>query len=176
MAPSPEPELRDLLVDPSSAGQAIGALDKTARFGEAYEYTAQRIVQVTGNATGAKQTMELAGEVSAPIRVDVVDTFPPAIPQELVAVLVSEEKTIDLSWQPDTDEDLAGYIVYRAEADRAWKRISGPQPLTGAAYRDTTVEAGHSYRYAVTAIDLTGHESRRSPEAGETVPDASPIQ
>jgi fibronectin type 3 domain-containing protein len=84
--------------------------------------------------------------------------------------LVPEEKTIDLSWQPDTEEDLAGYIVYRAESDGDWKRISGAQPLTGPAYRDAAVEAGHSYRYAVSAIDLTGHESKRSAEAQETVP------
>jgi hypothetical protein len=38
------------------------------------------------------------------------------------------------------------------------------------AYRDTTVEPGHRYRYAVSAIDLTGHESKRSAEAEEPVP------
>jgi hypothetical protein len=172
MTPAPEPELRDLLVDPPSSGQTVGALDKTVRFGEVYEYTAQRIVQVPGSATGTGQLMEIAGESSAPIRVDVVDSFPPAVPQELVAVFVTQDKTIDLSWQPVTDEDLAGYIVYRAESLSSWKRISGQPPIAGTAYRDTAVEAGHSYRYAVTAIDLTGHESERSPEARETIPES----
>jgi len=32
------------------------------------------------------------------------------------------------------------------------------------------VQAGHSYRYAVTAIDKLGHESARSEEATESVP------
>jgi hypothetical protein len=166
MQPETEPVLRDLFVDAPTAGQEAGALDHTAHFGESYEYTAQRVERVTvGGAT-----LELAGEISAPVHVDVVDTFPPAVPQGLVAVLVPEEKTIDLSWQPDTEEDLAGYIVYRAEADGNWKRISGAQPMTGPAYRDTVIEPGHSYRYAVSAIDLTGHESKRSAEAQESVP------
>jgi hypothetical protein len=165
MQPEAEPVLRDLFVEAPAAGRKSGALDQTAHFGESYEYTVQRVDRVAiGGAT-----LELAGEISAPIRVDVVDTFPPAVPQGLVAVLVPEEKTVDLSWQPDTEEDLAGYIVYRSESGGDWKRISEPKPLIGPAYRDATVEVGHSYRYAVSAIDLTGHESKRSAEAEVTV-------
>ena len=170
LQPPQEPELRDLLVEPPTAGQNIGALDRTARFGEVYEYAAQRVVRVSSAGEDGSKALELDGEISAPIRVEVIDTFPPAVPEGLVAVLVAEEKTIDLSWQPDTDEDLAGYIVYRSETGSDWKRVSGPQPLTGSAFRDTTVESGHSYRYAVSAIDLTGHESKRSIEAQESIP------
>jgi hypothetical protein len=170
-----EPILRDLLVD---APAAAGALDSSARFGEVYEYTAQRVERITVDG----KALELAGEISAPIRVDVVDTFPPAVPSGLVAVTVPEEKSIDLSWQPDTDEDLAGYIVYRVTVGDAengngavdWIRISGAQPVIGPAYRDTTVVPGRSYRYAVSAIDLSGHESKRSPEAGESVSESEP--
>jgi len=179
VGPETEPVMRDLLVEVSVAGQEPGAIDHTANFGEVYEYAAQRVQKIEVNSPDGKKTLELDGEISAPIRVDVVDTFPPTVPQGLVAVLLPEEKTIDLSWQPDSDpyvdKDLAGYIVYRAEAGEqstaaGWKRISGEKPLIGPAYRDAGVEPGHSYRYAVTAIDLTGHESRRSPEAQESVP------
>jgi hypothetical protein len=171
MQPEAEAILRDLFVEAPAVGAKAGALDSTAHFGETYEYTAQRVERVpSGAVSSGGATLELAGENSAPIRVDVVDTFPPAVPQGLAAVLVPEEKTIDLSWQPDTEEDLAGYIVYRAESDGNWKRVSGPQPLAGAAWRDAAIEPGHSYRYAVSAIDLTGHESKRSAEAQETFP------
>jgi len=179
MGPETEPVMRDLFVEASPAGQEPGAIDHTANFGEVYEYTAQRVRKIEVNSATGKKTLELDGEISAPIRVDVVDTFPPTVPQGLVAVLVPEEKTIDLSWQPDSnpyiDKDLAGYIVYRAEAGEQnttadWKRISGEKPLIGPAYRDASVEPGHSYRYAISAIDLTGHESKRSAEAQESVP------
>ena len=158
-----------------TAARVDGALDASARFGSRYEYSAQRVNRVM---LKDGKTLELAGENSVPVRVDVVDNFPPAVPKELVAVAAAAEKTIDLSWQPDTESDLAGYIVYRTGSGEAadgngvsdWMRISGPQPVTTAAYRDTAVEPGHTYRYSVSAIDLTGHESKRSVEARESLP------
>ena len=178
LTPEADPVMRDLSVEPAAPGQETGAVDHTVNFGENYEYSAQRVRKVELTTPDGDKTLELDGEISAPIRVDVVDTFPPTVPQGLVAVLVPEEKTIDLSWQPDSDpvvdKDLAGYIVYRTEAGdhsaAGWQRISGAKPLAGPAYRDATVEAGHSYRYAVSAVDLTGHESKRSTEAQEPVP------
>jgi hypothetical protein len=178
---SAEPVLRDLMVDPPSTGSTIGAVDGTARFGQVYQYTAQRIlfvdapdndIAVTKAGTKASATvLELPGEVSAPVRAETVDLFPPAIPRGLVAVYVPEEKTVDLSWDPNTEVDLAGYIVYRAEGDSAdWQRISGPQALVGSAFRDSAIALGHTYRFAVSAIDQTGNESKRSVEAQETVP------
>ncbi len=173
LKPSTEPIFRDLMVDPPAPGQSpapsSGAVDTSAHFGETYQYTAQRLVR----ASFAGRDLELAGEVSAPIQIDVIDTFPPAIPHGLVAVYVPEDKTLDLSWEPDTEQDLAGYIVYRADADAdpvTWTRVSPAPPLSGTAYRDRTVEPGKRYRYAVTAIDQTGHESHRSMEAQESVP------
>ena len=146
---------------------APGTLDTTARFGRSYEYTAQPV-----EAAAEAPALQVAGPMAAPVRVSFVDSFPPAIPQGLVTVPVSAEganpASIDLSWQPDAEPDLAGYAVYRAEGDAGWQRISGTAPLNAPAFRDTQVQPGHTYRYAVTAIDLTGNESKRSAEAAET--------
>ncbi len=177
-----EPVESDLIVEKPAAGARSGALDDTARFGESYEYRVQRVTQVkaggaapeNGAALESGAALELAGPFSAPVRVDVIDRFPPGVPQGLVAVAAAQEKSIDLSWEPDTDADLAGYIVYRAVASEAgasdWVRVSGAQPLAAAAYRDLTVEAGRAYRYRVTAVDETGHESAPSAEAQESMP------
>ena len=186
-----EPIDSDLIVEKPAAGARSGALDDTARFGESYEYRVQRVARVkadgaaleggppleSGAALESGAPLELDGPFSAPVRVDVIDRFPPAVPRDLAAVAVAEEKSIDLSWTPDTDADLAGYIVYRhgngddaGGQERGWERISGAQPVIAAAWRDTTAEPGHSYRYRVTAIDQTGHESAPSEEARETLP------
>jgi hypothetical protein len=163
---------QNLLVD---AGARAGrALDKDIRFGEAYEYRAQRVAR----ATVGGDTLELAGPLSAPIRVEALDVFPPAVPTGLAAVATaagagaetSASQSIDLSWQPGTEADLAGYAVYRREGDGAWQRISPTTPVVGPAFQDTHVQPGHAYRYAVSAIDQGGHESARSAEAEETVP------
>ena len=179
LATPAEPVDVDLNVDASTGDQGNGALDTSARFGQTYEYTAQSfsILPLASSKPSEGHVFVLFGTPSAPVRVPYADTFPPEVPQELVTVAVAAEEkspaSIDLSWQPDTESDLAGYIVYRAEAGSQWQRISPGGPLTAPAFRDTTVQAGHSYRYAVTAIDLSGNESKRSAEATETAPAAN---
>lgn len=168
LAQPPEPVEQNLLVE--GGAQTSRALDKTIRFGETYEYRAQRVARITKDG----QTLELAGELSPPIRVEAMDVFPPTVPSGLAAVATTDESggspAIDLSWQPVSDTDLAGYVVYRREGDAAWQRISPAQPVAGPAFHDAQVQPGHTYHYAVTAVDEEGHESARSEEAQETVP------
>lgn len=165
-APS-APLEQSLLIENVQQGQA---LDKTIRFGETYEYRAQRVARVT--IDGKK--MELSGELSAPVQVEARDVFPPTVPIGLVAVPTRAENgnsaAIDLSWEPDAEADIAGYIVYRREGDGAWQRISPPEPVVGPAFHDAQVQPGHQYRYAVAAVDQGGHESARSIEAEESAP------
>lgn len=168
LEPEPEPAERNLLVEAGRGSER--ALDKEIRFGQVYEYRAQRVVRVTVDG----QTVELAGQLSAPVQVETKDIFPPAVPTGLAAVATTGENgaetAIDLSWQPSPDSDLAGYAVFRREGEGEWKRISPAQPLVPPAFHDPQVQPGHSYRYTVTAIDQGGHQSARSAEAEETVP------
>jgi hypothetical protein len=167
LAPVPEPEKQSLLVEAGEQGLSI---DKTARFGESYEYRAQRVARVEVKG----KTLELDGAFSSPVHVDVKDVFPPAVPAGLVAVASGGESngapTIDLSWQPDADPDVAGYMVYRRQGDGEWQRVSGEASIVEPAFHDTQVQAGHTYQYAVSSVDKGGHESERSPAAQETVP------
>jgi hypothetical protein len=179
MSAAPELVFQDLFVDPPATDKASGALDTTARAGQTYTYTAQRVLQVK---VGDK-VYELAGPIGQPVKIDFADVFPPAVPAGLVAVYSGEEPgnaqpagqsaqpaAIDLSWQPNREPDLAGYIVYRAEPGLGFARISPSQPVTAPAWRDTSIAPGRTYRYAVSAIDLSGHESMRSQEAQESTP------
>ena len=173
LTPQPEPVEQNLLID-SCALEAIKgscrALDSRIRFGQVYEYRAQRVARVTVEG----KTLELAGELSPPVRVEARDIFPPAVPTGLAAVATTGENgagnAIDLSWQPVTDADLAGYAVYRREGDGEWQRISPVGPLVPPAFHDSQVQPGHSYRYAVSSIDQGGNESARSAETEESVP------
>jgi hypothetical protein len=38
------------------------------------------------------------------------------------------------------------------------------------AFRDMNVESGKTYVYSISAVDVRGNESARSPEASEAVP------
>lgn len=168
LAPSPEPVNQSLMVE-TSAEQGR-ALDETARVDETYEYRAQRVARIDVNG----QTLELAGEISAPVTVDVKDVFPPSVPNGLAAVASmgqdGETPSIDLNWQPNTEADLAGYIVYRREGEGAWQRISPVTPAIEPAFHDQHVLIGHTYQYVVSAVSKAGHESDPSAVAQETVP------
>lgn len=166
LAAPPEAVKQDLLVDHDGGT----ALDKSITFGRSYEYRAQRVARVT---MGGK-TMELTGELSPPIRIDAQDVFPPAVPAGLAAVATAAAAdtpaSIDLSWQLDAEADVSGYYVYRREVQTPWRRISGDQPVVGPAFHDTDVLPGHTYIYAVSAVDARGNESSRSTETQEAVP------
>ncbi|MGA2570858.1 MAG: fibronectin type III domain-containing protein [Terracidiphilus sp.] len=165
--------VQTLLVEPAALSDR--ALDTAIRFGGTYEYRAQRVARVTVNG----ETLELASPLSLPLRIEAAKLFPPNPPQGLVAVSTAGENgagpAIDLSWLPASESDLAGYIVYRREVGASgavpWQRISPAQPVAGPAYRDFGVQPGHTYVYAVSAIDQEGNESARSAEAQETVPE-----
>jgi hypothetical protein len=156
-----------------SSGDAGGAIDRTAETGREYSYTAQRVqVETIGG-----QTLESRSAVSAALTFTVQDVFPPGVPRGLVAVPgfagTEQKPAIDLSWEPDVEPRVAGYRVYRREAlednsDR-WEPIT-PELVTGAAYRDATVAAGHRYGYRVTAVSTAGNESGPSGAAMETAP------
>lgn len=171
LAAVPEPVEQNLLV-PAGSAALKGAVDQHIVWGQTYEYRAQRVARMTVDG----QVVELDGELSAPVRIEAADVFPPAVPTGLAAVAVGADKTagtppsIDLNWEPNTEPDLAGYEVYRREDMTPWQRISGDQPVAGPAFHDAQVLPGHTYRYGVSAVDRTGHESGRSAEAQDTVP------
>jgi hypothetical protein len=181
LAQPTEPIEQTLLVEP--APPTDHALDNNIHFGETYEYRAQRVARVTVGGS----TLELAGPLSPPVRIGAINAFPPSAPKGLAAVATAGENNsgpaIDLSWLPGAESDLAGYVIYRRELgapnDRpsslgsetsAWQRISPAQPVVGPGYHDPNVQPGHTYSYAVTAIDQDGLESTRSAEASDTVP------
>jgi hypothetical protein len=143
-------------------------LDHSLEWQKTYRYWVTVVTQVqrSGHTEG-----QVEGDNSAPVTVFANDLFPPAVPVGLQAVFssVGQQPFVDLSWAPNTDSDLAGYNVYRRENKGAWTRIN-PALLSTPAYRDGNVAAGRTYFYAVSAVDVRGNESARSPETEEAIP------
>ena len=83
--------------------------------------------------------------------VELVDTFPPAAPGGLVAVAAGG--VVNLVWTPNTEDDVAGYLVLRGRGPGAALRALTITPVAEPAWRDTRVEAGVTYEYAVQAVD-----------------------
>ncbi|WP_348267528.1 fibronectin type III domain-containing protein [Edaphobacter paludis] len=144
-----------------------GTIDPTAQRGETYRYTAQRVRAVTlgGHA------LEIRSVPSPTITTLMRDTFPPAAPTGLAAV--PGTASIDLSWEPNTEPDLAGYIVFRQPVasdgtlTAAPSRLT-PTPIPAPAFSDLTATTGQTYSYRVVAIDSTGNQSPPSTDVRES--------
>ena len=86
------------------------------------------------------------------------DIFPPVAPKGLQAS--NAPNSIELNWERNTEGDLNGYRVYRAEGNAALEKIADVSVVP--SYSDRKVEHGKTYHYAITAVDQSGNESPRS--------------
>ena len=163
--PPPEEQVLELDLAKSDPGVA---LDRDASLDHEWKYWVERVekVSVDGHA------LEIAGPPSATVTIDAKDVFPPAVPAGLTVVADTEAKALDLSWAPDADADIAGYVVYCRDvtAGGAMERISGKGLVVAPSFSDTAVVAGHQYAYAVSAVDADGNESGQSEQVEEELP------
>ncbi len=162
---APAPASKDLtLVQWSSPLALLGTSgtnrydDMQFEFGKTYVYIVRSVITQEG--------IEIESDNSAPATVVVLDTFPPATPQGLVAALLPgatpSSLVVDLSWSINPEADLAGYRVYRSEQEGARGQLITADLLPVPAVRDTSVEPGHRYWYTVTAVGRAGNESAPS--------------
>ncbi len=127
-------------------------LDRATESGKPVRYLVQAIVK-----TG---TGEVESDPSAELTKTPADEFPPAVPAGLTAVPTAA--SIELTWDRDTEPDLAGYRVYRAAPGGEFVKIG--ETTEAPSYGDKQLEAGKQYRYKISAFDKSGNESKQSPE------------
>jgi hypothetical protein len=172
-----DPAEQSLQVPESGAEQGEAkqrgiALDATARVGNSYRYTAQRVTEfpIEGHS------LKISGAPVAPVAIDYRDIFPPAVPTGLVSAVDTPSHAVDLSWTPISDPGLAGYIVYRRLAGSgAPERVTPPgKPVTAPAWRDANITPGERYAYSVSAVDASGNESGRSAEVEDGIAPTHP--
>ena len=144
--------------------------DTAFEFGKAYLYIVRSVITANG--------LPLESDDSQHAIVTPRDTFPPAAPQGLVAALLPgttpESSAVELSWSISLETDLAGYRVYRSEQENIRGQLLTAELLLTPADRDTSVEPGHRYWYAVTAVDRAGNESAPSVAIAIDVTQLSP--
>jgi hypothetical protein len=153
---SSAPQFRVFRRDPDATGFSQVATpnatsyDDTVDFGKDYSYYVQAIAPA-GDSTAESEQSET-------VSIKPIDKFAPAVPTGLSYILGA--RTVELSWTHNSESDLAGYRVYRAFENNNFERITDTREST--SYSDRNIEAGKHYRYAVTAIDRTGNESKLS--------------
>jgi hypothetical protein len=97
------------------------------------------------------------------------DAFPPSAPMNLT--VASAGGAVSLFWPSNTERDVVGYNVYRAEGDSGtgtqWVRLT-QSVLPRTTFKDDKVRIGTRYSYRITAVDRYGNESRPSAIAADT--------
>ena len=132
--------------------------DSAAEFGKKYSYLVQAYADLGSHR-------EAQSDLSPEQTLTPEDKFPPATPTNLRAT--ASANSVELSWDANSEPDLAGYIVYRSVNGGAFEKVANVSEIP--AYSDKPVEAGKTYRYVVTAIDKSGNESTRSAVAEATL-------
>ena len=77
--------------------------------------------------------------------------------------------SVSMSWAASISPNIAGYNVYRgAAAAGPFSKVNSTL-IVGTSYTDTTVQAGQTYYYVVTAVDSGNNESPYSSPAAQSV-------
>ncbi|MDA1095041.1 MAG: fibronectin type III domain-containing protein, partial [Acidobacteria bacterium] len=117
--------------------------DKRVEFGVERCYAVVTLDVVAG--------LEIRSALSAPTCVTFLDTFAPQAPTGLNAV--GTDGAVSLSWQPNEEDDVAGYLVLRGVAPGDTLHPLADEPVQERAYLDDTAAPGVRYVYAVQAVD-----------------------
>ena len=92
------------------------------------------------------------------------DTFPPTVPKALQAV--ASVGAVTLIWEPNTERDLAGYIVLRGASEGDLQPMM-QAPITATTFKDD-LAPGTRHVYAIRAVDKAGNMSAVSNRVEET--------
>jgi len=124
--------------------------DDRFEFGQTYYYQVRAVFGVPGHLA--------MSDASPAVKVTPRDVFPPAPPQGLRSIYAAG--AVELVWTANSETDLTGYNVYRLE-NQTPLRLN-KQFVRTPIFRDTTAPPGETLTYYVTAVDLSGNESKAS--------------
>jgi hypothetical protein len=84
---------------------------------------------------------------------EVANTYP------VISIVGGKTENI-LNWNTNSEQDLAGYNVYRSTSSGSKYEKINLQPLQANTLKDDQASTGVTYSYIVTAVDRLGNESK----------------
>ena len=77
--------------------------------------------------------------------------------------------TANLTWNANTESDVAGYKVYRGTGSGTYGAPLATLPKTTTNYTATGLQNGTTYFFVITAYDSAGNESPYSNEVSKSI-------
>jgi hypothetical protein len=140
--------------------------DSHFEFGTPYLYTVRNVAQFGADFVESAD--------SPPAIVTPRDVFPPVTPTSLEVTIIPATQQapayVELSWAISPEADLAGYSVYRSDAENAPGERVSTDILPSPTFRDISILPGRRYYYRVSALDRAGNESPKSSAVVADVP------
>ena len=112
---------------------------------------------------------QASGAASATITFTSNATNPPVTAALTGTGTAAPQHTVSLSWAASTST-VVGYNVYRGTQSGGPYAVLNSAADASTTYTDSTVQAGQTYYYVVTAVDSSGNESVNSNQAQAVVP------
>lgn len=137
---------------PAAAGAPQSMRVRGLTPGSAYWFCI-RSVDGSGNWSGLSNVLRWDGAL---------DTAPPVAPANVVARSEDDGKVVRVSWQPNAEPDLAGYLVYRAETMQGPWAEAGRVTGSRTEFLDQRLPETPELVYQVAAFDSRGNVSARS--------------
>jgi hypothetical protein len=103
----------------------------------------------------------------SPTTISISDSTPPDVPAGLRAE--DAGGSAQISWTPSLAPDVAGYRIYYTEPDSGTTFTSDLPDGQRASYTQQGLYLGGAWQIAVSAYDINGNESARSPAIAVTV-------
>jgi len=76
-----------------------------------------------------------------------------------------------VTWSASTSSDVTGYYAYRSTTDGSgYVKLNPSSPTSSLQFTDTSVQAGVTYYYVVTAVNSSDVESADSTPATASIP------
>ncbi len=145
--------------DDTTVGQVTSPGNSTTFTAQAVTATDTCIITATYSASISDSTGLLT------INIAITKPNPPATP----TLSVKGKDKIQISWTPNTEPDIAGYLIYRRTSpDDDWGMPVGYTDKNTTTFTDKGLKPDTTYYYTVTAVNDAGFESDPSPEVKAT--------
>lgn len=108
--------------------------------------------------------------------VTINDITPPAVPTGVIVTSLGTGTGLRISWNANSDTDIAGYNVYRdSTPSGSFNTLVANVPIPTTSYNNTGLTQFTNYYYKVTAYDVSGNNTAKSSSAAVLgIPNAPP--